>query len=198
MLKNIFFRGDTKSRWKIGGNAITHQLQRKCITNLIAVAEKEAPLNKVLDCPSGSGRMVDLLLPRNVTCADISASRLKDVQERFGDEVIIADECNVFDLPFKDNKFDLVLNCLLIQHIEKEKLPALLAELRRVTNRWLVVTYPSMRALANFVHKREKTLLSEKQFEDLIAKTGLKEVARHRVIPYVANCNIVLLEKMEQ
>lgn len=196
MLKNIVFRGDTKSKWKIGANSFTHNRQRDCISNLISVAENEGPVNQVLDCPCGSGRMVDLLLPRNVTCADVNVNRIKDIEKNFGDEVIIAKECDVFDLPFEDNSFDLVLNCLLIQHIEKANLHSLLSELRRVTNRWLLVTYPSKQALANFVHKREKTLLREEEFEELIATTGLKERARHRVLPYITNCHIVLLEKI--
>jgi ubiquinone/menaquinone biosynthesis C-methylase UbiE len=195
-MKNMVFRGDTKGKWKIGANAFTHNRQRNCVSNLISIAENDRPINQVLDCPCGSGRMVDLLLPRNVTCADANISRLKDVKDNFGDAVVVAKECDVFDLPFEDNSFDLILNCLLIQHITKGSLHSLFSELRRVTNRWLLVTYPSKQALANIVHKREKTLLTEVEFRELIAATGLEERARHRVLPYITNCHIVLLEKV--
>lgn len=129
------FRGETYSKWRIGANVVTHRRQRECIQELLGIAEKHGPMTKVLDCPAGAGRMVDLLLSWRVTCADITRSRLEDIKRYFPNDDVETRECDIFDLPFENNEFDLVLNCLLIQHIEKPRLRSMLKELRRVTRR---------------------------------------------------------------
>ena len=55
-------RGDTFSKWRIGANVLTHDRTRLAIRELVELADRTSPLDKVLDCPCGAGRMVDLLL----------------------------------------------------------------------------------------------------------------------------------------
>ena len=190
-------KGESLRKWKIGANAITHKRQREYIRELLKIADTEEAITNVLDCPSGSGRMVDLLLSWRVTCADVSIRRLEDIKKYFPDAEIEIRECDIFDLPFKNNEFDLILNCLLIQHIEKSKLCLMLKELRRVTSRWLIVTYPSYLALANLYRlKNKKTMLTKNEFSNLISEAGFKIVESRRVLPFIANGNVVLLQKI--
>jgi hypothetical protein len=197
MIKNKIIRGNTQSKWGIGANVFTHNRQRKYIQELLKIADTEGALTNVLDCPSGSGRMVDLLLSWQVTCADVSKRRLENVKEYFPDDEIVIRECDVFDLPFDNNEFDLILNFLLIQHIDKSKLGLMLKELHRVTARWLLATYPSYFALANlFRLKNKKTMLSKKEFSNLASDVGFRIVESRRTLPFIANGTIVLLEKI--
>lgn len=145
--------------------------------------------------------MVDLLLSWRVTCADITRSRLEDIKRYFPNDDVETRECDIFDLPFENNEFDLVLNCLLIQHIEKPRLRSMLKELRRVTSRWLIVTYSSNLSLANIyrvVRKQRTTTLTRKEFNDLASDTGFRIAERRRVLPIIASGKIALLEKVSQ
>ena len=198
MLTDIV-RGDTFSKWRIGANVVTHRRTRECIRELVLQANDISPLVNVLDCPCGAGRMVDLLLDWKVTAADITPRRLEDVRKYFPDADIDIRECDVFAMPFADNQFELVLNCLLIQHIEEPRLPALLEELRRVTSRWLVATYPSSYSLVNlyrvFGGKRQ-TRLTPGNFRTLARSAGFRVVAERRVLPFIAAGKVALLEKI--
>lgn len=193
-----FFRGDTFTKWRIGANVITHRRTRKCIRDLVLIADRKQPLSRVLDCPCGAGRMIDLLLDWKVTAADITPRRLEDVKRYFPDKGIEIHECDVFSMPFADESFELVLNCLLIQHIEEIRLPALFQELGRVSSRWIVATYPSSYSLVNlyriFGGKRQ-TRLKPRQFRKLVNAAGLSIVAERRVLPFLAAGKVVLLEK---
>jgi len=199
MISNDIFKikGETQSKWGIGANLITHNRQREYTKELLKIADAEGSITKVLDCPSGSGRMVDLLLSWQVTCADVSKRRLEKVKKYFPNDEIVIKECDVFDLPFNNNEFDLILNFLLIQHIDKSKLGLMLKELHRVTARWLLATYPSYFALANlFRYKNKKTMLTKKEFSNLVSDAGFRIVESRRTLPFIANGNIVLLEKI--
>ena len=135
-----------------------------------------------------------------MTVGDITPRRLEDVRKYFPNDDIDIHECDVFDLPFADNEFDLVLNCLLIQHIEKAKLPDLLAELRRVTNKWIVATYPSSFSLVNAYRifgRERQTRLTAGEFSRLAEEAGLKVVAVRSVLPLIAAGKVVLLEKID-
>ncbi|MCK6370106.1 MAG: class I SAM-dependent methyltransferase [Gammaproteobacteria bacterium] len=193
------FRGENFSKWRIGANVLTHRRQRSCIQALLDEAERMAPPTRVLDCPSGAGRMVDLLLRWQVTCADITDGRLEDIRAYFPGHDIRTVACDLFDLPFADDEFDLVLCCSLVQHIDKGRLPAMFAELRRVTSRWLIATYPTRWSLANLygiVRGRRKTTLSVAEFDRLIGGVGLQRVRTRYVLPGVAGGKVVLLEKV--
>ena len=192
------FRGDTFSKWRIGANVLTHDRTRAAIRELVELADRKSQLDKVLDCPCGAGRMVDLLLDWKVSVGDITPRRLEDVRKYFPDDDIDIHECDVFDLPFAENEFDLVLNCLLIQHIEKSRLSDLLTELRRVTSKWIVATYPSSFSLVNVYRifgRQRQTRLTASEFQRLAEGAGLRIVAVRSVLPFIAAGKVVLLEK---
>jgi hypothetical protein len=193
------FRGESKSKWLIGANVITHQRQRQCIQRLLRLAECEAPIVKVLDCPSGAGRMVDLLQSWQVTCGDITGERLEVLKSHFPKSAIQTRICDVFDMPFSEDQFDLVLTCSLVQHIDKSRLHSMLEELRRVTARWLIITYPSSFSLSNIygnTRKRGKTTLTRVEFSRLTSEAGFRINSCLSVLPVIAAGRVVLLEKV--
>jgi hypothetical protein len=193
------FGGEAYNKYRIGANIFTHGRQRERVTELLKIAESRGPMTKVLDCPSGTGRVSVRLFAWVLTCADITINRLEDVKENYPDQDIKTQHCDIFDLPFSDNEFDLTMCCLLIQHIDKEKLHPMLKELRRVSNKWLIVTYPPTFSLVNgyrLLRRPKKTTLTSREFRNLVTGAGFRIEATRTILPLIVSGKVVLLGKI--
>jgi ubiquinone/menaquinone biosynthesis C-methylase UbiE len=98
----------------------------------------------VLDLPCGNGRFTRELLDAGAPLvnADLSramlgaAARVAGAAPRgFRGSV----QCDVAHLPFRDDAFDIVLSIRFLFHVPRALRPALLAEMARVSRRWLVI-----------------------------------------------------------
>lgn len=100
----------------------------------------------VLDLPCGTGRFTRQLLAAGAPLvnADLSHAMLGAAERvartapgssHFRGSV----QCDVARLPFCDDAFDVVLSIRFLFHVPRPLRPVVLAELARVTRRWLVL-----------------------------------------------------------
>ncbi|KYF65317.1 hypothetical protein BE11_30655 [Sorangium cellulosum] len=95
----------------------------------------------VLEVGCGEGRLAHHIVtsaprPERFVATDVSLERVApDV-----DPLIQFREASVYELPFEDREFDLVVCCEVLEHLED---PArALRELRRVAGRWVIASTP--------------------------------------------------------
>ncbi len=91
----------------------------------------------VLDVGCGTGRMLEelRLLYRSRVSTDFAIEGLRRIP---GHRVV----GNCLSLPFRADSFDLVFCAEVIEHLDDPSLARLLAEARRVTRRYLLITTP--------------------------------------------------------
>lgn len=91
----------------------------------------------VLDAPSGTGRLEPALASRckDYIALDRSPSMLAEHPR--GRRLL----GSVQALPFADDRFDLVVCCRLLHHLEAEERRAVLAELVRVSRGWVLASF---------------------------------------------------------
>lgn len=87
---------------------------------------------KILEIGKGTGLVSAYLkeLGYQVTTADIAADLQPDV---------VAD---IRQLPFPDNAFDTVTACEVLEHLPFEDFPKAIAELRRVSSKYVLISLP--------------------------------------------------------
>ncbi len=103
---------------------------------------------RVLDCPTGAGRLVPTLLTvaTQVTAADLSPAMIEQAREALAPELaagrvelLVAPATR---LPFPDRAFDTVVCHRLLHHVvEPAERRAILAELARVAQRRVVLSF---------------------------------------------------------
>ncbi len=100
-----------------------------------------AGAKRVLEVGCGEGRLADDLV-RNVAapeafCAcDLSLERLAPELH----PMLEFREASIYDLPFADGSYDLVICCEVLEHLERPELAV--AELARVSSRYALVSTP--------------------------------------------------------
>ena len=80
----------------------------------------------------GDGIVVDILKK------EISEIKTLDIDEKLKPDAI----GSVENLPFKDNQFDVILCAEVLEHLPFEKFEKCLQELRRVSNKYVVLSLP--------------------------------------------------------
>jgi ubiquinone/menaquinone biosynthesis C-methylase UbiE len=98
----------------------------------------------VLDLGCGQGVITNHLAPHyRVTAFDLSASALGHV-----DPQARRVQGGALALPFRDGSFDLVLASQVIEHFPDEQQAAILAEMRRVSKRYVLIGVPAEEDIA--------------------------------------------------
>jgi 2-polyprenyl-3-methyl-5-hydroxy-6-metoxy-1,4-benzoquinol methylase len=121
-------------------NLVVRWLIAGFFTDLEAIIE---PLSadSVLDAGCGEGEALERLrgsLPERIAAIDADPAAVAAVERRFpGVEV---SQGSLYDLPFRDSSFDLVLCLEVLEHLKDPE--AGLRELRRVTRRHIVISVP--------------------------------------------------------
>jgi SAM-dependent methyltransferase len=95
----------------------------------------------ILDAGCGNGAVTNELYPAyDITGLDFSAAALEHVQ---APKV----QASVASIPFPDNSFDLVMCNEVLEHLGDEDLLAAVAELKRCTSRYLLISVPNKEQL---------------------------------------------------
>lgn len=130
-------------------------------------ARRGDPVRQALDLPCGTGRLVPLLRERGIrgAGADISLEMLDVARRKFGPSPAVF-QCSAEAIPLGDGSVDAVFAIRFFFHLDREGRRKVLAQMRRVARRWLVV---DVRHRYNFRYlgwriRRALGLLPEMQF----------------------------------
>ncbi len=130
-------------------------------------ARRGGPVKDALDLPCGTGRLVPLLAERAIRAAeaDISLEMMHVARRKFGPALALF-QCSAEAIPYGDGAVDCVFAIRFFFHLDREGRRRVLAEMRRVSRRWLIVDF---RHRINFRYlgwqiRRALGLLPEMQF----------------------------------
>lgn len=166
------------------------------------------PFERLLDMPSGTGRMFDLAraASREVVEADWSLEMLRECRRHWREVPAGYVRAICFRLPFPDGAFDGVYSGRLNHHIdgEAERL-AHVRELMRVSRRVVVFTFfdhagPKnlIRRLLKPLHKkRDKMTLRRSQVRALAEAAGFRVAASTPLIPFFSGHRLTVLVRRE-
>ena len=144
---------------------------------------KSYPEAKILDVGGGHAQITAPLVHKgfNVTVtgsADICRNRL----DRFlPTDSFTYYTCDILNLPFNDNEFDVVMAFRLLPHVEQWK--NLISELCRVSRSMVIVDYPDIRSF-NFLYKmlfniKKAVEVNTRPFRLFNRREVAKEFVRH-------------------
>jgi SAM-dependent methyltransferase len=193
-------------RFTRGSGPETDRRERAVLSDLIARAGLRRG-DRVLDCPSGAGRLAGLLAERGleVTAADQSGAMLSHAGAALASaglprRLVAAD---ALALPFRPGSFDLVLCHRLAHHLEtEEERRALLRSLAGAARRWVLVSWFDARSLQHlrralrrpFRPSRRHAVPRATLVRDAAA-AGLRPAALRALRPLVSELAFALLEK---
>lgn len=121
-------------------------LQKYFINNFektLASQIKKLNVEKILDAGCGEGFTLEYLRVRKIGKSYEGIDFLKKAIE-IGTKVhpnIVLREASIYELPYKDNSFDLVLSTEVLEHLEDPK--KALKEIFRVSRKYIVLSVPN-------------------------------------------------------
>lgn len=161
----------------------------------------------VLDCPCGAGRITPVLSARGleITGMDVSLQMLK--QAAGHREPYRAVQGDALALPFRDRSFSAVVSMRFLYHLgTREERVRALAEMSRVSKRYLVVSFFDSRTLQS-LEKRLKVLAGRKpalrveinrsQFEREAEMGGWKVLRYFPTLRWISQHTIAALERTQ-
>lgn len=149
--------------------------------SLVKKAFRHVPKGRVLDVPSGGGR-VSLWLAKNgytVTAADLSESMLEIVRENVLAEQLSIEvhHQDIEHLKYESQSFDAVISFRLFHHFPNPEIRArTVAELCRVARRFVLVSYFSPWAVTSVKRQLQKQFFGRKMVK---FATPLGELTRY-------------------
>jgi ubiquinone/menaquinone biosynthesis C-methylase UbiE len=182
-------------------------LEKRAIRKVLATARKHVPFPAVLDVPCGTGRITELLLDQglNVLGGDISPAMVEAARRKlvgYGSRVEFSHlDLEALDLP--DGSFDLITCIRLFNHIGAAEQERILAELARVTRRYVVLNISFSSALYRpapylkraFGMPMPKALPSWADLKQRAAKAGLVIADFAYELRFLSEVVVLLLEK---
>ena len=121
-------------------NPIARYLNKGFLDSLFYLAQKTNP-SKVLDAGCGEGFVIERLrrdLSADFIGLDIESEALKIATDK--NPEVNFQEASVYQLPFADNSFDLVVLSEVLEHLDTPDIA--LAEIRRVTKQYTIISVP--------------------------------------------------------
>jgi len=104
---------------------------------------EESAGNSVLEVGCGEGHLLDELTttraPALAVGTDLSVALMREARDRYPRQVSFL-AADVYNLPFADQSFDLVLACEVLEHLDQPE--RALREIARVSRRDVIVTVP--------------------------------------------------------
>jgi len=152
---------------------------------LLKIVKRKKP-ESILEAGCGFGRNLDWLIkqgikPASLTGVDISSRLL--AQARLPKQVSLIQD-NVLSLKFKDNSFALVFTHGLLMHLSPRQLPKALAELVRVSKKYLIMieeirTRPRQLNYFTWAHDYDKMI------KTLPLKVLIKKIGKYSLVWYL-------------
>lgn len=171
-----------------------------------SVMEKAGPDAGILDAPCGSGRFFHMFsASKDLTMLDFDQEMLKVVQDTYGgDRKLNLIQGDITDMPFEDNRFDLVFSMRLFHHVDDDEIRRrIMAELTRVSRRYVAVSVYSRHTLRywrrRILGKRPSgysVILTE--FINEAGKIGLGLVSKYPAVSFIEQQRMLLFEKFEK
>lgn len=164
-----------------------------------ALLDQAGPCETALDLPCGHGRFTELLEARaeHLIQGDLAAAMLER-RTRAADWAL---QGSLLDLPLRDGAADLAFCFRVLHHFPEPALRArALAELGRISRRWVLTSYYDARSfpvVRDRLRGRTRSLTSctGSEFEKEAAAAGLRIVARRYRRRWMSQQVIVLLAK---
>jgi SAM-dependent methyltransferase len=179
-------RGDTARFWRAIERALGAEL---------------AGVRSVLDTPGGTGRFAALVARggRRLVLADLSAAMLAEARATGVPRV----QADALALPFAAGSFDLVLCMRFLFHVPRELQPRVLAELARVSRRFVAVDVRHGWAWSAWTRRVRSRLgggrvaprMRPSEIEPLFAEAGLALRSKRWFAPGFSEKVLVLAEK---
>jgi SAM-dependent methyltransferase len=194
-------------RYPAGGQSIIHLREMTLLERLL---ERAGGLfDNLLDCPSGYGRLTDILARRSglLVSSDLNSGTVsahnhyfKGRMERYSDAA-----CDVTRLPFRDGAFDGMVTFRLFHHlVTEETRKAIFREAARVSRRFFLISYYRSSSLHEFsrklnrngsVRNGRKAFLDSARILDEAGHAGWQLAESHRVLPVIHAQTVALFVK---
>ncbi len=125
-----------KKRYSTPDQFVVDLLEKR---KMLKILSKYAPFRNALDIPCGYGRNAERIrkFSKNLVGCDISKNMLLKAIENY--EYLV--RCDIKNLPFKDNSFDLVVCIRLFHHFELEEIKTSIDELLRVSRSFILFSF---------------------------------------------------------
>lgn len=150
------------------------------------------PPRKILEAGCGIGRWIIPLSDKgyNVTGIEIEKAALEVISQNYSNEKLSLVHGDIFNMPFKNNSFDIILSLGVLEHFEQNEVQksAILEHIRVLKdNGILIITVPYVSLLRLIIHVPYVKLLSgirrlrgEKQYfsEYRYSRNGFKRIIK--------------------
>lgn len=196
-----------RKRYRGWDQRLVHSREERILGNILKIIGDCPQL--FLDAPCGYGRFTDLLLAENaaVVSSDLSFHMVRRARERSsGPRFPLGAVADIKrGLPFRDGAFEAVLSMRFFHHLHRmEDRMAVLAEFRRVTAGWVILSFYRMNALHSIQRKLRRTvkksrtqikMISRREFTNEVRDAGLRTVRIFPLFRGIHAHHIALLRK---
>lgn len=193
-------------------NSLSGKIFNRLERGAIRAAFTEIPKDTlVLDVPSGTGRLAEELLESGykVYGVDISEAMLEVARRkltRFGDRFQTA-AADVRELAkTKHEKYDATLCARVLMHFPLDEQITFLKSVVSLTRGRVVFTQSYSSPYQRFRRKIKKLLghqvpsvypITEEDLQKLLQESGLLEIRRHRIVPFISELIVVVAEPIK-
>lgn len=143
---------------------------------ILAAVKKEKSQN-ILEVGCGFGRNIKYLIdngidPQIITGVDISKGMIKKAKDFINNDKVVLKTANCLDLPFTNKSFDLVLVYTVLMHIPPNEINDAISEIKRVSNRTIIVIEQNYEPIGNAVNAKKYTFIHD--YKKLFNEHSLK------------------------
>lgn len=196
---------DRKRFSSVAGRVFNHLEQRTVVRCFASLPEGAA----IVDAPCGTGRLAEPLLSSGyrVHGVDISDAMLDIARERllrFGDR-FGSDVCDVKRIGTSASKYDGALCARVLMHFPLEQQIEFLSGVAKLSNSLVVINH-SLDSPYQRLRRRVKRWLghqasanfpiTDEQIGVLLSRSGLREIARHRLISVISEAIYIVAERI--
>ncbi len=179
---------------------LSDRRERKILREFLGLC---GPIDRMLDAPSGFGRLLDLFreYADHIVESDFSETMLALNEQLHGNGTASYLHCSALEIPRPDRTFAVAASIRLSHHLESvEDRLRHIRELCRVSQRHVIMTYFSATSLKNRLRrmrsmwngKRAKNVLSAEQVAEEFARSGFR-VVQSRPLARIGSGHVYVL-----